>query len=324
MKNLLSAILWVCVVLIVRIPLDAQTLPTTRPATVRVAVVGTVNELEFWKAVADRFESKTGIQVDTKAAKNHEEAARLCRARGIDLYTSGQADTIINWVADGYALDPQPWVRELGTTDSVTPPVVFTLAVTNPEKFQGVHLVEARRLAAFLRTEETQHWIDDWRQTATDTLQRFHSIKGFAAVSLPNGIALRVTGLKPAQLDLDQAGLDKLPHISIKVTDKDGTKIEYSGVLLSEVLKLAGAPLGGHQLRGVWANATVHVRAADGYTAAFALADFDDEIDDRGILLADHKDGQPLAATEGPWRIVVPGDKRQARWVRMVRVIEVR
>jgi hypothetical protein len=30
------------------------------------------------------------------------------------------------------------------------------------------------------------------------------------------------------------------------------------------------------------------------------------------------RDGKPLSETEGPLRIVVPHDKRQARWVRQV------
>jgi hypothetical protein len=42
------------------------------------------------------------------------------------------------------------------------------------------------------------------------------------------------------------------------------------------------------------------------------------------ILLADRRDGQPLAAAEGPLRLVVPDEKRHARWVRQVRSCTVR
>ena len=34
------------------------------------------------------------------------------------------------------------------------------------------------------------------------------------------------------------------------------------------------------------------------------------------VLLADHRDGQPLSTAEGPLRLVVPDEKRHARWVR--------
>jgi hypothetical protein len=69
---------------------------------------------------------------------------------------------------------------------------------------------------------------------------------------------------------------------------------------------------------------TVIVDATDGYRAVFALAELDPEITDRVILLADTKDGQPLSPREGPFRIIVPGEKRAARWVRQVTAVTVR
>jgi hypothetical protein len=39
--------------------------------------------------------------------------------------------------------------------------------------------------------------------------------------------------------------------------------------------------------------------------------------------LADTKDGQPLPPREGPFRIIVPGEKRPARWVRQVSAVTV-
>jgi len=69
---------------------------------------------------------------------------------------------------------------------------------------------------------------------------------------------------------------------------------------------------------------TVLIEAADGYRAAFALAELDPELTDRIILLADTKDGQPLPPGEGSFRVIVAGEKRPARWVRQVRVVTVR
>ena len=65
----------------------------------------------------------------------------------------------------------------------------------------------------------------------------------------------------------------------------------------------------------------VVVDAADGYQAVFAMAELDPALTDRVILLADRKGGQPLGAFEGPLRVIVPGEKRPARWVRQVRVL---
>jgi hypothetical protein len=53
--------------------------------------------------------------------------------------------------------------------------------------------------------------------------------------------------------------------------------------------------------------------AADHYRAVFALPELDHAFTDRLILLEDRMDGKPLAATEGPLRIVLPEEKRQAR-----------
>ena len=60
------------------------------------------------------------------------------------------------------------------------------------------------------------------------------------------------------------------------------------------------------------------VKAADGYQVVFALPELDPGFTDRVIFLADRRDDKPLSPKEGPLRIIVPGEKRQARWVRQV------
>ena len=50
----------------------------------------------------------------------------------------------------------------------------------------------------------------------------------------------------------------------------------------------------------------------------FALAEVDPAFAVRDIIVADKRDGKLLDAKEGPLRIVAPGDKRPARWVRQV------
>ena len=66
-----------------------------------------------------------------------------------------------------------------------------------------------------------------------------------------------------------------------------------------------------------WQRSSI-VEASDGYRAGFALAELDPAFTDRVILLADHRDGKALAAKEGPLQIIVPGEKKHARWVRQV------
>jgi DMSO/TMAO reductase YedYZ molybdopterin-dependent catalytic subunit len=65
------------------------------------------------------------------------------------------------------------------------------------------------------------------------------------------------------------------------------------------------------------------VRAADGYRALFSLAETDPLFRERTLLLCYRKNGEPLPDKEGPLRMVVADEKRHARWVRRVTVIEV-
>ncbi len=91
----------------------------------------------------------------------------------------------------------------------------------------------------------------------------------------------------------------------------------YGGVPLFDLLRLVGAP-GGDSLRGPTLASYVLIEAADGYRVTFSLAELSPTFTDRVVLLTDRKDGAPLPAGEGPFRLVVPDDKRPARWARQV------
>jgi hypothetical protein len=113
-----------------------------------------------------------------------------------------------------------------------------------------------------------------------------------------------------------------LPHTEIKVMDPHEKKEhQYSGVPVRDLLSQAGAPL-GDKLRGAAMHDVVVVRAKDGYAVAFTLADFDEAYSAQTIVLADKEDGNPLSDTAGPLRLIVPNDKKGARWVRMAAKIE--
>src|SRR5215813_1868948 len=138
-----------------------------------------------------------------------------------------------------------------------------------------------------------------------------------AAKSTPNPVLLTIGGEVANPVKLTAADLAKLPHRSVQAKDHDGKDTAFEGVDLAEVLKLAGVK-SGEQLRGKELALFLVVDAADGYRAVFALPEIDHAFTDRIILLADRRDGKPLAEKEGPLRIVVPDEKRQARWVRQV------
>lgn len=128
---------------------------------------------------------------------------------------------------------------------------------------------------------------------------------------------LRIEGEVEHALALTGADLLKLSHQTVQTKDHDGAEATFVGVALVDLLRLAGVKL-GEQLRGKQMTAYLLVKAADGYQVVFALPEFDPGFTDRVILLADQRDGKPLSAAEGPLRIIVPSEKRQARWVRQV------
>jgi len=143
-----------------------------------------------------------------------------------------------------------------------------------------------------------------------------------AIVCAQASVALRVSGDVPKHLDLSVADLAAFQQQTIHVTDEKGTPAEYSGVPVAEILEKAGAPL-GKDMRGPNMAVGLVARAPDGYHVLFSLAEFDPAFSDRVILLADRRDGKPLDKREGPLRIIVPGDKRHARWIRGVDTLEV-
>jgi DMSO/TMAO reductase YedYZ molybdopterin-dependent catalytic subunit len=129
--------------------------------------------------------------------------------------------------------------------------------------------------------------------------------------------SLRISGEVERQLTLGAEDLAKLPRRSVRAKDHGGKEPEFEGSPLVAVLTLAGVKF-GEDLRGKNLELYLVVEAADGYRAVFALPELDPAYTDKVILLADKRDGKSMDAREGPLRIVVPDEKRHARWVRQV------
>jgi len=133
---------------------------------------------------------------------------------------------------------------------------------------------------------------------------------------------LRITG-EAQTLELTASDLSKMPHLAVDVHNPhSGDEEHYSGVRLSDLLAKVGAPL-REQLRGKALATYVMARASDGYCVLFSLAELDPAMNGNTIIVADGLNGKPLDQKEGPFKVVVPGEKRAARWARMVVAIEV-
>ena len=114
----------------------------------------------------------------------------------------------------------------------------------------------------------------------------------------------------------------EMPHTDVSAKGHDGVQHTFSCVSLGAVLAKVQTPA-GENLRGAAMSLVVIAGAKDNYHATFALAELDDSIGNKLAFVCDKQDGKPLSQSEGPLRLVVPADKRPARWVRMLTSLEV-
>ncbi|MEQ1353940.1 MAG: hypothetical protein ABLT11_07970, partial [Candidatus Acidiferrum sp.] len=113
-----------------------------------------------------------------------------------------------------------------------------------------------------------------------------------------------------------------LPHVTVKVRNGDSDADEnYSGVLLAVLLAKVNAPT-GHELRGESMTCYVVATGMDGYSVVLSLAEVDPDFRAGQVIVADSRDGKPLGKSR-PYQLIVPDDKRPARWVHNLNFIAV-
>ncbi len=108
-----------------------------------------------------------------------------------------------------------------------------------------------------------------------------------------------------SQVVLSAAEIAALPHTTV-----------------AKILEKAGITF-GESLRGKRLASCLLVEAADGYRVVIALPELDPGFTDKQILLVDKRKTHPLDDKEGPYRIVIPDEKRMARWVRQVKTLKI-
>ena len=134
---------------------------------------------------------------------------------------------------------------------------------------------------------------------------------------------LRIEGLAGNPVTVTAAEFGKLPRTEFRGKDHDGQEHNYTGVSVAALLVRAGAPM-GTQLKGKALASYLLAEATDGYRVVFALPELDSVFTKQVIFVADRRDGQPLPAEQGPYRIVVPQETKQARWVRQLTVLKIK
>lgn len=126
------------------------------------------------------------------------------------------------------------------------------------------------------------------------------------------------------QTVLSKGDLEALPTTTVTTGSSDAP-VPFVGVAVRALLEKAGVDF-GEALRGKRLASCLVIEAADGYRVVFALPELDPAFTDRQIVLAYLRNGKPLDEKEGPYRIIIPDEKRMARWVRQVttlRIVEV-
>jgi hypothetical protein len=124
----------------------------------------------------------------------------------------------------------------------------------------------------------------------------------------------------PFHVAINAASLAGLPRITISATDEGGHTNKYTGVSLHDLLVRAGAPT-GEPVRGKAMLSYIVISASDGYHVLFTLPELDPSYTDHVAVIADSVDGVPFT-NAGPYRLIVPFEKRQARWVRNMTAVD--
>jgi DMSO/TMAO reductase YedYZ molybdopterin-dependent catalytic subunit len=112
--------------------------------------------------------------------------------------------------------------------------------------------------------------------------------------------------------------LQRLPHVEVTTTAPESKPVRWSGVRLQSLLEARFATPAGDKLGGGWLAAAVRCTGADGRQVVFTLAELNQTLGHLEVLVADQQDGKPLPAADGPLRLVVPSDARDARWLRQL------
>lgn len=105
-----------------------------------------------------------------------------------------------------------------------------------------------------------------------------------------------------------------LPQRTVKALDH-GTTVTFEGVLLTDLLAKVATPM-GDEFRSTAASYYLVAEGQDGYRAVFGWAEIDPSFKDQVVYVVTKRNGKPLPDNDGPFELIVPGERGDARWVR--------
>lgn len=153
-------------------------------------------------------------------------------------------------------------------------------------------------------------------------IRRLPLMLALLLIALPLGAqSIVVRRADGSDVTLDAARIASLPRVRFEAADHGTTK-RFEGVEVTALLRAAEAgPV--DSLRGAALRRALVFVGRDGYTGLIALPELDTGLGATKVYAVDRENGAPLSAEHGPWRVVIVGDNRGARWVRQLMRIEV-
>jgi len=112
-----------------------------------------------------------------------------------------------------------------------------------------------------------------------------------------------------------------LEQQTITATDH-GTSVTFQGVLLTDLLVKVDLPT-GEKFRQTAASYYLVAESRTGYRAVFAWTEVDPSFTDKAMYVVTKRNGRPLSEDDGPFELIVPGERSNARWVRQLSLLRV-
>ncbi|UII26339.1 molybdopterin-dependent oxidoreductase [Fulvivirga maritima] len=124
-------------------------------------------------------------------------------------------------------------------------------------------------------------------------------------------------------IEVSLEDLESLPQVDKQLTGHDKKAHAYHGVLLKDVLELIDVNFEKSNIKG---NLTKYilVDALDGYKVIYSVTEVDPQFKDEAVFIAYQADNKSLPEHVGPFQMIVPGEKKHARWIREIKSINVK
>ena len=117
----------------------------------------------------------------------------------------------------------------------------------------------------------------------------------------------------------DREALAAMPRATVQAAANGEAPGTWQGVALEDIVRRT-CVASGDSLAGRAIARVVRVTGADGYQAVFSATELAPDFGNVEVILADTRDGKPFQEG-GPFRLIVPRDKRSDRWVSHVTTI---